>query len=118
MHPPTKYSSAPPAAQGPRKIFVGSLPNTITEGALTAEFSKYGQVIDVHINPKECEPGRQWAFIMFASADQAAYAKDATDRVLTMPGADRACEVMLAKNQGKFWTGLTRRLIQPWLPRR
>lgn len=101
MHPPAKYSSAP-ASQGPRKIFVGSLPNNCTEGALTAEFSKYGQVIDVHINQKECEPGRNWAFITFASAEQATYAKDATDRVLTMPGADRACEVMLAKNQGKF----------------
>jgi len=100
-HPgPSKYSSA--ASQGPRKIFVGSLPQGITDGALTAEFSKYGQVIDVHINQKECEPGRNWAFITFASADQATYAKDATDRVLTMPGADRACEVMLAKNQGKF----------------
>jgi len=101
QHPgPTKYSSA--ASQDPCKIFVGSLPLSITEGALTAEFSKYGQVLDVHINQKECEPGRNWAFITFASAEQATYAKDATDRILTMPGADKACEVMLAKNQGKF----------------
>merc|ERR550534_1967723 len=101
---PTEYASA--ASQGPCKIFVGSLPLSITEGALTAEFSKYGQVTDVHINQKECEPGRNWAFITFASAEQATYAKDATDRVLTMPGADKACEVMLAKNQGKFGVSL------------
>jgi len=97
---PTEYSSA--ASQGPHKIFVGSLPQSITEGALTAEFSKYGQIVDVYINQKECELGRNWAFITFASAEQATYAKDTTDRVLTMPGADKACEVMLAKNQGKF----------------
>lgn len=88
--------------QGPRKIFVGSLPLNISEGALTAEFSKYGQVTDVHINQKECDPGRNWAFITFATPEQATYAKDATDRVLSFPGGDRACEVMMAKNQGMF----------------
>lgn len=89
------------AGSGPRKIFVGSLPQTVTNEILQAEFSKYGQVLDVHINYKACEAGRNWAFITFATAEQANYAKDATDRVLMVPGADRACEVMLAKNQGR-----------------
>jgi len=92
---------AQPASQAPRKIFVGSLPETITDPALRAEFSKFGQVIDVFVSNKPCEPGRNWAFVTFASPEQAQYAKDSTDRVLVMPGADRACEVMLAKNQGR-----------------
>lgn len=94
--------SAPPRQEGPKKIFVGSLPQSVTDASLGSEFSKYGQVVDVFINTKPCEPGRNWAFVTFAAADQALNAKDATDRILTFPGADKACEVMLAKNQGKF----------------
>jgi len=94
--------SAPPRQEGPRKIFVGSLPQSITDATLGSEFSKYGQVVDVFINSKPCEPGRNWAFVTFAAGEQAQQAKDATDRILTFPGADKACEVMLAKNQGKF----------------
>jgi RNA recognition motif-containing protein len=86
----------------PRKIFVGSLPETTSDGDLRSEFSKYGQVVDVFVSTKPCEPGRNWAFITFASSDQAQYAKDCADRILFMPGAHKACEVMLAKNQGKF----------------
>lgn len=91
----------PIVVEGPKKIFVGSLPDTITDGALRAEFSKYGQIIDLFLKTT-CEPGRQWSFITFATAEQAAYAKESTDRLLVFPGSDRACEVMLAKNQGKF----------------
>jgi len=103
QHGPTGYvDPSQPTAYSPKKVFVGSLPENCNEQMLRAEFSKYGQVLDVHINNKPCEPGRNWAFITFASSDQAQYAKDSTDRVLVMPGADRACEVMIAKNQGKF----------------
>lgn len=94
--------AAAPSSSQPKKIFVGSLPDTITDQILRSEFSRYGQVIDVFVSDKPCEPGRNWAFVTFANMEQAQYAKDSTDRVLVMPGADRACEVMLAKNQGKF----------------
>mmetsp|Transcript_7022 Transcript_7022/g.15717 ORF Transcript_7022/g.15717 Transcript_7022/m.15717 type:complete len:425 (-) Transcript_7022:92-1366(-) len=91
----------PSVASGPRKIFVGSLPDNISEPAIRAEFEKYGQVVDIFLKTG-CEPGRQWAFVTYGGPEQAQMAKEATDRVLTFPGADRACEVMLAKNQGKF----------------
>mmetsp|Transcript_66521 Transcript_66521/g.124072 ORF Transcript_66521/g.124072 Transcript_66521/m.124072 type:complete len:521 (+) Transcript_66521:87-1649(+) len=96
-------NAAAPAAvvDGPKKIFVGSLPDNIAESTLRAEFDKYGQVVDVFVKP-HCEPGRQWAFVTFVSHEQAVFAKESTDRVLTFPGAARSCEVMLAKNQGKF----------------
>jgi len=86
---------------GPSKIFVGSLPNGCNDQMLRAEFSKYGQVADVFIKPN-CEQGRQWAFVTFASHQQAQNAKNSTDRMLRFPGSEKTCEVMLAKNQGKF----------------
>mmetsp|Transcript_112911 Transcript_112911/g.353129 ORF Transcript_112911/g.353129 Transcript_112911/m.353129 type:complete len:553 (-) Transcript_112911:168-1826(-) len=94
-------TSQPDGIEGPRKIFVGSLPETATEAVLRAEFSRYGQIMEVFIKQGQ-EPGRQWAFITFATGEQAAYAKESTDRVLTFPGATRSCEVTLARNQGKF----------------
>lgn len=96
------YANAAPAQDGPKKIFVGSLPDSITDAVLRAEFSKFGQIIDVFLKQGSDQPGRRWAFVTFASSDQAQYAKDATDRILVMPGADKPVEVMLAKNQGKF----------------
>jgi len=89
------------AADRPRKIFVGSLPDTITEQALRSEFSKYGQVIDLFLKQGQ-ETNRQWAFITYANGEQAAFAKESTDRVLLFPNAEKACEVTLARNQGKF----------------
>jgi len=87
-------------AQGPTKIFVGSLPDDINETVLRAEFSKYGQIVDVYLKTG-CEPNKQWAFIIFASNAQAQCAKDSTDRRLTFPGSPGPCEVMFAKFQGK-----------------
>eukprot|EP00927_Polykrikos_kofoidii_P032074 TRINITY_DN27427_c0_g1_i1.p1 TRINITY_DN27427_c0_g1~~TRINITY_DN27427_c0_g1_i1.p1 ORF type:complete len:474 (+),score=69.00 TRINITY_DN27427_c0_g1_i1:92-1423(+) len=93
-------TAAHAASQGPMKIFVGSLPDTVTETLIRAEFSKYGQITDVYLKTG-CEPGKQWAFINFATHAQAQHAKDATDRVLILPGATGPCETMFAKNQGR-----------------
>eukprot|EP00420_Gonyaulax_spinifera_P015338 CAMPEP_0197894780 /NCGR_PEP_ID=MMETSP1439-20131203/36012_1 /TAXON_ID=66791 /ORGANISM="Gonyaulax spinifera, Strain CCMP409" /LENGTH=372 /DNA_ID=CAMNT_0043515163 /DNA_START=32 /DNA_END=1150 /DNA_ORIENTATION=- len=88
-----------PVSAGPKKIFVGSLPDNISEHVLRSEFERYGQVVDI-FHKTSCEPGRQWAFITYASPEQANLAKESTDRILVLPGGDRACEVMLARNQG------------------
>lgn len=89
------------ASSGPRKVFVGSLPDDVSETMLRGEYERYGQIVDVFVK-NGCESGRQWAFVTFATAEQANAAKEGTDRILMLPGATRACEVMLAKNQGKF----------------
>eukprot|EP00928_Gymnodinium_smaydae_P023100 TRINITY_DN1918_c5_g1_i1.p1 TRINITY_DN1918_c5_g1~~TRINITY_DN1918_c5_g1_i1.p1 ORF type:complete len:295 (+),score=82.23 TRINITY_DN1918_c5_g1_i1:140-1024(+) len=94
-------SPAPAAqSQGPTKIFVGSLPDSINETVLKAEFSKYGQIVDVFLKLGQ-DSGKQWAFITYATNEQAQSAKDATDRVLVMEGASGPCETMFARNQGK-----------------
>lgn len=103
---PAAYAYAAPVAaapvqEGPKKIFVGSLSDQVNEASLRAEFSRYGQVLEVFLKGGQ-ESGRSWAFVTFASHEQAQYAKDSTDRVLMFPGQERACEVTLARNQGKF----------------
>jgi len=94
-----QMAPAPVSGGGPRKIFVGSLPDNISETVLRSEFERFGQVVDVFLKTG-CEPGRQWAFVTYASPEQATLAKESTDRILVLPGADRTCEVMLARNQG------------------
>lgn len=97
----------PPPAQatqsvaGPTKIFVGSLPDWITEEHLRAEFSRFGQIHDVFVKTG-CESGRQWAFVTYGTTQEAQLAKDSTDRALVFPGCEKACEVTLARNQGLF----------------
>lgn len=99
---PVQQAFAPvQVAAGPKKIFVGSLPDHCSEQTLRAEFSSFGHITEVFLKTG-CEPGRQWAFVTFAAPEQAAHAKEATDRILLLPGAQKACEVMLAKNQGMY----------------
>jgi len=89
-------------SSGPRKVFVGSLPQAITADVLKAEFSRFGDVVEIYINSKAVEPHKQWAFVTFATPEEASLAKDCTDRILVVPGASQPCEVMLAKHQGKI----------------
>mmetsp|Transcript_70972 Transcript_70972/g.154221 ORF Transcript_70972/g.154221 Transcript_70972/m.154221 type:complete len:393 (-) Transcript_70972:54-1232(-) len=98
---PAQLAPALSMSTGPKKIFVGSLPDNISEPVLREEFEKYGQIVDIFVKAG-CESGRQWAFISYVSPESASLAKDATDRILQLPGAERPCEVMLARNQGKF----------------
>eukprot|EP00933_Yihiella_yeosuensis_P042563 TRINITY_DN3718_c1_g1_i4.p1 TRINITY_DN3718_c1_g1~~TRINITY_DN3718_c1_g1_i4.p1 ORF type:complete len:582 (-),score=157.47 TRINITY_DN3718_c1_g1_i4:225-1970(-) len=105
--PPPFVGSVVPAGaspQGPTKVFVGSLPDGMEETPLRAELSKYGQIVDVYIK-QGCEQGKQWAFVTFGTPDQAQYCKESCDRYLMFPGSAKPCEVMLAKNQGKFGQG-------------
>lgn len=100
MHGRDPISAPPNLSGGPTKIFVGSLPDDITETALREEFSKHGQIMDVFLKTG-CDRNKQWAFLVFATNQQAQQAKDATDRVLKFPNSSQACEVMFAKFQGK-----------------
>ena len=47
-----------------------------------------------------CDPGRQWAFVTFASPEQASNAVEMTNGVLQFTGSFRPCEVTLARHQG------------------
>eukprot|EP00928_Gymnodinium_smaydae_P028040 TRINITY_DN2149_c0_g1_i1.p1 TRINITY_DN2149_c0_g1~~TRINITY_DN2149_c0_g1_i1.p1 ORF type:complete len:400 (-),score=75.92 TRINITY_DN2149_c0_g1_i1:39-1238(-) len=113
MYGQTQY--APPVAEGPKKIFVGSLPDYVTDETLRLEFGKFGQIVDIFIKPG-CEPGRQWAFVTYASSDQASFAKESADRVLVIPGAEKAVEVMLARNQGRFGQDPVKGGVAPGVP--
>lgn len=86
-------------SDGPKKIFVGSLPDGISEYTVRTAFAIYGTVTDVYVKPN-CEPGRQWAFVSYATGNEAQDAKVSTDRLLTVPGATRPCEVLFARPSG------------------
>lgn len=86
---------------GPCKIFVGSLPDGCQEEMVRDEFSRYGRITDVYLK-QGCESGKQWAFVIYSSAEEAKLAKESTDKILKLPGASKPCEVMLAKNQGMY----------------
>jgi len=83
-----------------RKVFIGSLPDGVQESVVREEFAKYGTIEDLFVKTG-CEPGRQWAMVTYGSQQQAQTAKEATDRILQLPGADRPVEVMIARNQNK-----------------
>jgi len=97
----TRSTISTTSVGGPCKIFVGSLPDGCSEKLLRDQFSRYGQITDVYLK-QGCESGRQWAFVIYSSSEEAKYAKESTDKVLTLPGASKPCEVMLAKNQGMY----------------
>lgn len=94
------HSAGVQTAPGPKKVFIGSLPDNVTAEALRATFDQFGTIVDVFIK-SPCDPGRQWAFVTYATPEQANSCKEQADRVLVMPGSDKPCEVMLARNQGK-----------------
>merc|ERR1719277_587917 len=81
-----------------KKIFVGSLPDSITEVVLREEFSQYGQITELFLKTG-CASGKQWAFISYASGEEASVAKNSADRITSFPGSDKPVEVMLARNQ-------------------
>eukprot|EP00929_Paragymnodinium_shiwhaense_P057313 TRINITY_DN2868_c0_g1_i1.p1 TRINITY_DN2868_c0_g1~~TRINITY_DN2868_c0_g1_i1.p1 ORF type:complete len:465 (+),score=112.65 TRINITY_DN2868_c0_g1_i1:80-1474(+) len=92
-------ATTPPALDGPKKIFIGSLPDIATPPMLQEEFGKFGTISDVFVKATT-EPGRKWGFVTFSSHAEAHNAKEATDKNLILPGGTRPCEVSIAKNQG------------------
>eukprot|EP00929_Paragymnodinium_shiwhaense_P013726 TRINITY_DN121577_c0_g1_i1.p1 TRINITY_DN121577_c0_g1~~TRINITY_DN121577_c0_g1_i1.p1 ORF type:complete len:468 (-),score=90.77 TRINITY_DN121577_c0_g1_i1:96-1418(-) len=97
MQPYGGYQQGPgQASAGGRKIFVGSLPDGTEENTIRAEFSRYGHIQDVFVKP-DCPPGKQWCFVTFATEQEAMNAKASTDKVLLLPGGEKACEVMIAR---------------------
>jgi len=100
MHGQDPVVPAPDLTAGPVKVFVGSLPDNVSETLLRSEFSRFGQITDVYLK-LGCEPGKQWAFITFGTHAQANQCKDQADRVMVVPGAAAPVEVMFARNQGK-----------------
>ncbi|CAL1141970.1 unnamed protein product, partial [Cladocopium goreaui] len=123
-HPYAQETRSTTSVGGPCKIFVGSLPDGCQEEMVRDEFSRYGRITDVYLK-QGCESGKQWAFVIYSSAEEAGVfwriptqrirdvkaklAKESTDKILKLPGASKPCEagreVMLAKNQGMYGQG-------------
>merc|ERR1712031_38851 len=62
----------PPMGKGSgTKMFVGNLPMTITNEALSFVFGSYGAVTNVHIMQGKSKSGQPCAFVEYADRDQA-----------------------------------------------
>lgn len=84
-----------------RKILVSNLPDGISDQTLRAEFARYGHIVDVYVKPN-CDVSRQIAYIVFQTPAEAQSARQATDRVLIVPGGNRPIEVSLARRDAEI----------------
>ncbi|KAF8822188.1 hypothetical protein IE077_000841 [Cardiosporidium cionae] len=82
------------------KVFVGCLPKTATEAALSEVFSKFGRVLDVRILRDNNANTKYSAFVYFESMESAIDSIRQLNRQFTMPNGKRAIEVRLAELKG------------------
>eukprot|EP00747_Dinoflagellata_sp_TGD_P033780 gnl/TRDRNA2_/TRDRNA2_136837_c0_seq2.p1 gnl/TRDRNA2_/TRDRNA2_136837_c0~~gnl/TRDRNA2_/TRDRNA2_136837_c0_seq2.p1 ORF type:complete len:294 (-),score=27.36 gnl/TRDRNA2_/TRDRNA2_136837_c0_seq2:102-983(-) len=85
------------AMEGPKKLFVGSLPDGVTVDEVRTMFSKYGKIEDIFLKAN-CPWGRQWAFVTYSTHEEAYNAKINVDRQAYMPGCLRPIEAMFPRN--------------------
>ena len=83
-----------PSIDNGRKIWVGNLHQGVSKEALFQAFSRYGDVQDVFM------PLRSWAFVTFATSQQATDAKESCDRRLILPGSRLAVKVQWPRGRG------------------
>eukprot|EP00919_Chromeraceae_sp_WS-2016_P042425 GHVR01101041.1.p1 GENE.GHVR01101041.1~~GHVR01101041.1.p1 ORF type:complete len:332 (+),score=58.96 GHVR01101041.1:43-996(+) len=81
------------------KVFVGSIPHTVSEEMVRAEASKFGTVEQLHYKPDTSMNHRGWAFIWFSSRQESLAAIQAIDAKLTFPGSIRPCEARFAQTK-------------------
>jgi len=74
-----------PSARLSNKIFVGSLPSTISESDLKVVFQKYGNIEEIHIMGPSPRSGECCAFVRFTTAQSATRALAANGQTLFDP---------------------------------
>ncbi|MBU0576693.1 RNA-binding protein [Patescibacteria group bacterium] len=61
--------------EDPTKLFVGNLPWSMTEEGISEIFSKYGEIVDVHlVTDQQSGRSRGIAFVRYGTAEEAANA--------------------------------------------
>lgn len=81
------------------KIFVGSIPGGVTEDQVRAEANQHGRVTELYYLPDQTQQNRGWAFITYATREEAIRAINAMDTKLVFPGGDRAVEARFANQK-------------------
>lgn len=81
------------------KIFVGSIPHTVTEDHLRGEVSQYGRITELFYMKDETQKCRGWAFVTYSTRDEAIKAINALDAKLVFHGCERAIEARFANQK-------------------
>eukprot|EP00922_Rhytidocystis_sp_ex-Travisia-forbesii_P035451 GHVS01052615.1.p1 GENE.GHVS01052615.1~~GHVS01052615.1.p1 ORF type:complete len:532 (+),score=111.61 GHVS01052615.1:156-1751(+) len=78
------------------KLFVGSLPKTVTESQVRDLFGRFGTIDEVFIMKDNSGMAKGCAFVKFAYKEQAMFAMNQLNGKMTVQGASRPVEVRFA----------------------
>ncbi|XP_020086848.1 RNA-binding protein BRN1-like [Ananas comosus] len=70
------------------KLFVGMLPKNVTDAEVSAIFSKYGNIKDLHILRGSQQTSKGCAFLKYETKEQAVAALDALNGIYKMEGSN------------------------------
>eukprot|EP00444_Apocalathium_aciculiferum_P063129 CAMPEP_0183608872 /NCGR_PEP_ID=MMETSP0371-20130417/184178_1 /TAXON_ID=268820 /ORGANISM="Peridinium aciculiferum, Strain PAER-2" /LENGTH=389 /DNA_ID=CAMNT_0025820999 /DNA_START=26 /DNA_END=1194 /DNA_ORIENTATION=+ len=88
-------------AEDPRKLFVGQLPNDITEDEVRTVFTTYGAVSDVHIMDGKPPGTQKCGFVTYEAEHSAKTAVDLlNDTYKFRQNSEKAIRVSVAKGKG------------------
>mmetsp|Transcript_47016 Transcript_47016/g.151049 ORF Transcript_47016/g.151049 Transcript_47016/m.151049 type:complete len:216 (+) Transcript_47016:132-779(+) len=88
-------------AEDPRKLFVGQLPNDITEDEVRTVFTTYGPVSDVHIMDGKPPGTQKCGFVTYEAEQSAKTAVDLlNDTYKFRQHSEKAIRVSVAKGKG------------------
>lgn len=83
------------------KLFVGSLPKTITDSEVKKIFEPFGTLDEVYVMRDSNGAGKGCAFVKYAYKEQALYASKELDGKRTLEGLSRPMEVRCAEGKGQ-----------------
>lgn len=83
------------------KLFVGSLPKTVTDEKVKEIFEPFGSVDEIFVMKDSSGAGKGCAFVKFAYKEQALHASKQLDGKKTLEGLTRPMEVRCAESRGQ-----------------
>ncbi|KAF8823049.1 clustered-asparagine-rich protein [Cardiosporidium cionae] len=92
-------ASTPPSAQPTDKgckVFIGSIPQTVSEDELKLAVSRYGLLVSLFFMHEQMSQNRGWALATYQSVEEATLAIQSMDGVLKFPGSDQPVEARFA----------------------
>eukprot|EP00922_Rhytidocystis_sp_ex-Travisia-forbesii_P010676 GHVS01015634.1.p1 GENE.GHVS01015634.1~~GHVS01015634.1.p1 ORF type:complete len:299 (+),score=47.75 GHVS01015634.1:109-1005(+) len=81
------------------KVFIGSIPHTVSEEQLRSEVSQYGSVTQLFYMQDQVQQNRGWAFVTYSGREEAIRCINAVDSKLQFPGSTRPVEARFANQK-------------------
>eukprot|EP00922_Rhytidocystis_sp_ex-Travisia-forbesii_P010674 GHVS01015632.1.p1 GENE.GHVS01015632.1~~GHVS01015632.1.p1 ORF type:complete len:314 (+),score=49.28 GHVS01015632.1:64-942(+) len=89
------------------KVFIGSIPHTVSEEQLRSEVSQYGSVTQLFYMQDQVQQNRGWAFVTYSGREEAIRCINAVDSKLQFPGSTRPVEARFANQKPTTLAGPT-----------